>query len=283
MAKTTKQKRRFNTKNHLLALFLSIGITGICMLVFSAWTPFYVRADSTSTDNTLQSGVSSDVTDKNSGDNGSADSGNISDITDATGDVTTVPGQLSPTAVLTPTLTPTPTPTSTPTPTPNPLQLNAYPEVNELIEAYFDAKLSPDDVDFDSLVSDPSLIDMDYLQLQYGLVTEFSNINCYTKNGIAEVAYIVYVSYDSKIVTIDTPVPALDRLTLVYAEDGSNRLLINNKKTLSDEVVAYCNELFTHDDVQQMYTQEAARFENAIASDPELSQLYNRLEPEGAD
>lgn len=283
MAKETKQKWRFNTKNHLLALFLSIGITGICMLVLSAWTPFYVRADIATGDNALQTGTSSsDVADKNSDNDNITDSGNISGTADSIGDDA---GSEEPVQVATPTptISPTPTPTSTPTPTPNLLQTNAYPEVNELIDAYFDAKLSPEDADFDSLVIDPSLIDMDYLQLQYGLVTDFSNITCYTKNGFAEIAYVVYVSYDSKIVTIDTPVPALDRLTLVYAEDGSNRLLVNNVKTLSDEVTAYCNELFTHDDVQQMYAQETARFEDAIASDPELSQLYNRLEPEGAN
>lgn len=283
MAKEKKQ--RFHTKSSLLALYLSVGITGICMLAFSAWTPSAVRAGTSSEQNILQT----EHTPPNSGTEESGE--NIADNSDHTGngaaDAETLPsaGDTDITQPVTPTTpaTPTPTPTSTPTPTPNPLQVNAYTEVNELIEAYYDAKLSGEPEAFQPLVSDPSTIDIDYLQIQYGLITEFNNFTCYTKNGIGEVAYVVYVSYDSKIVTIDTPVPSLDRLTLVYAGDGSGNLLINTASTLSDEVIAYCDELFTHDDVRQMYSRETERFENAISSDPELSQLYNRLDSEGAD
>ena len=192
--------------------------------------------------------------------------------------------ELSPTSVpVTDLPTPSPTPSATPTPTPNPLLTNAYAEVNTLIEEYYQAKLSGDAAAFDNLVSDPSAIDIDYLHIQYSLVTDFSNFTCYTKNGINEIAYIVYVSYDSKIVTIDTPVPILDRLTLVYADDGSGRLLVNTASTLSDEVTAYCDEIFSHEDVRQMYSKETERFENAIASDPDLQQLYNRLDSEDAN
>ena len=83
----------------------------------------------------------------------------------------------------------------------------------------------------------------------------------------------------SKIVTIDTPVPSLDRLTLVYAPDGSGKLLINTSE-LSNELSAYCDELFSHEDVQLMFQQESQRFEDAVTSDPDLQQLQNRLNTE---
>jgi len=275
------KKQRFHIKNHLLALYLSIGITGICMLAFSAWTPSYVRADNSSDTNILQS----EHTPPNSANSGQDKTPSSNDSTpdgSGTSDTGITPSTEDSDATQ-PTTPATPTPTSTPTPVPNPLQVNAYAEVNELVEAYYDAKLSGEAESFETLVSDASTIDIDYLQIQYGLITEFDNFTCYTKNGIDEIAYVVYVSYDSKIVTIDTPVPSLDRLTLVYAEDGTGKLLINTAATLSDEVTAYCDELFTHDDVKQMYSRETERFENAIASDPELSQLYNRLDSEGAN
>lgn len=148
-----------------------------------------------------------------------------------------------------------------------------------MVESYYNAKLSGEPTDFEPLVSDISAIDTDYLHIQYELVTDFSNFTCYTKNGMGEIAYIVYVSYDSKIVTIDTPVPSLDRLTLVYAPDGSGTLLINTAE-LSDEISAYCDELFSHEDVRIMYQQESKRFEDAVASDPDLQQLQNRLDTE---
>lgn len=282
MAKSTDSTRRFHTKKQLLSLYLSIGIIGICMLAFSAWTPSSLRAGTAADNNHLLQSEhipSNSLTDSSpSGDNALTPDANDDDALTAT------PTPLSsPTPAAPATPTPSPTPTCTPTPTPNPLLTNAYPEINSLVETYYDTKLSGEAEDFSSLVSDPSAIDVDYLHIQYGLVTEFSNFTCYTKNGIGEVAYVVYVSYDSKIVTIDTPVPSLDRLTLVYAEDGSGRLLINTAPTLSDEVTAYCDELFAQADVQDMYTRESQRFEAAIASDPELQQLYNRLDTKGAD
>ena len=284
MEKKSTSKRQFHSKNRLLTLYLSIGIIGICMIVFSAWTPFSSAIKtSAAPDKLLQSEhTPSDETKPSSGNQDAAtpeaeDSQSPTDANDTT-------SELSPTSVpVTDLPTPSPTPSATPTPTPNPLLTNAYAEVNTLIEEYYQAKLSGDAAAFDNLVSDPSAIDIDYLHIQYSLVTDFSNFTCYTKNGINEIAYIVYVSYDSKIVTIDTPVPILDRLTLVYADDGSGRLLVNTASTLSDEVTAYCDEIFSHEDVRQMYSKETERFENAIASDPDLQQLYNRLDSEDAN
>ena len=40
-----KKQRKFHTKNRLLTLYLSIGIIGICMLAFSAWTPLTAHND----------------------------------------------------------------------------------------------------------------------------------------------------------------------------------------------------------------------------------------------
>lgn len=286
MDNSAKNQRKFHTKKNLLALYLSIGIIGICMLVFSAWTPLSAHKD------TSADPVHNNIAEHNPENNSKTPSSDDNDITqnDISPSESLIPlspvpltSTPSPTPTLSPTPTATPTPTSTPTPTPNPLRTNAYDEVNTLIESYYDAKLSGEADDFEPLVSDLSTIDIDYLHIQYGLITDFNNFTCYTKNGIADIAYVVYVAYDSKIVTIDTPVPALDRLTLVYADDGSGRLLVNTASEHSDEVNAYLDEIAAHNDVKEMYQRETKRFEDALNSDPELGQLYNRLEPEGAN
>lgn len=278
------RKIQFHTKNRLLTLYLSVGIIGICMLIFSAWTPSSADiSTSVAPDHILNSehtpangnqpGSDSSEHPQFSGDD------NNDNSTSANEGVSDQVPSTAPTDIP----TPTPAPSATPTPTPNPLLTNAYAEINTLVEEYYKAKLTGELSSFDNLVSDPSTIDTDYLHIQYALVTDFENFTCYTKNGINEIAYIVYVSYDSKIVTIDTAVPILDRLTLVYADDGSGKLLVNTAASLSDEVTAYCDEIFTHDDVREMYQKETERFENAVASDPDLSQLYNRLDSEDAD
>jgi len=275
----TNNKRQIYSKTRLLTLYLSIGIIGVCLLAFSAWTPFSVHTGATADNQTqAEHQPANSLTD--SPDDPHSDKPTTPEALTQAPPATPTP---SPTLTPTPTSTPTPTPTSTPTPTPNPLLTNAYSEVNKLVEAYYGAKLSGEADDFASLVSDTTTIDTDYLHIQYNLVKDFSNFTCYTKNGISEIAYVVYVSYDSKIVTIDTPVPTLDRITLVYADDGSGKLLINTAPELSAEANAYLDELSTHADVQEMYRRETERFEAAIDSDPELQQLYNRLDTGGAN
>lgn len=279
MEKKVNLKSRFRPQHRKLSLYLSIGVMGICMLAFSAWTPASVKT-----------GAASDSEQHlNSEHIPGTSAGNTADTTPSDSDSTVeqspenAPGSNeqkvpdSPTGIELPPATPTPSPS--PTPVPNPLLTNAHPEINTLVETYYNAKLTGEPADFEALVSDTSAIDTDYLHIQYELVTDFSNFTCYTKNGINEIAYIVYVSYDSKIVTIDTPVPSLDRITLVYAPDGSGKLLINTSE-LSDEISTYCDELFSHEDVQLMYQQESKRFEDAVASDPDLQQLQNRLDTE---
>lgn len=292
MAKDTKQKRRFHSKSLSLSLYLSIGIIGISMLAFSAWTPSSVNTGASADpnhffqaehdpDNSQPDNANTGTPDKAPAFPGNAEAGDSNPNAPSGSSIT--PSATPVPATPTPTDLPPATPTPTPTPTPNPLLTDAYAEVNELIEAYYAAKLSGEADDFAPLVSDTTTIDTDYLHIQYGLVTDFSNFTCYTKNGINELAYVVYVSYDSKIVTIDTPIPTLDRLTLVYAGDGSGKLLVNTAPELSAEATAYFDELSTHADVQELYRRETERFEAAIDSDPELQQLYNRLDTEGAN
>ena len=285
MSQDANKKRRFPMKSRLLSLYLSIGIIGIGMLAFSAWTPSSVHTGAAANPDYLLNAEHTPSNSKTDGagsdiQNETASPDNTETQDPSSGD--SVASVVTPSVTPVP-ATPTPSPSPTPVPNPNPLLTDAYAEVNNLVKSYYEAKLSDDAAVFDSLVSDPSAIDIDYLHIQYSLVTEFSNFTCYTKNGINEIAYVVYVGYDSKIVTIDTPVPALDRLTLVYADDGSGRLLINTASDLSAEATAYCDELSTHEDVQDMYLRETKRFEDAIASDPELQQLYNRLDTGGAN
>lgn len=285
MDQKANKKRQFHPKKQLLAMYLSIGIIGICMLMFSAWTPLSVHTGAVENADKHSQAEHTPANAPTGSPEQPDNTGEDNKGSDASSGESLVP--LSPTPTLAGTSdatpSPSPAPTLTPTPTPNPLLTDAFAEVNELVEAYYAAKLSGEAEDFESLVSDITTIDLDYLHIQYGLITDFSNFTCYTKNGIGEIAYVVYVGYDSKIVTIDTPVPALDRLTLVYATDGSGRLLINTASALSDEASAYLDELSDHTDVAEMYRLETERFENAIASDTELQQLYNRLDTKGAD
>ena len=179
MGHQTNNKQKINSKKYLLTLYLSIGIVGICLLAFSAWTPFSVHTETSAKHhNQAEHQPENSQTDASDADesNPSDNEKNQPDTqTGSDSNSSTVPGTPL-TQVPSPTVTPslTPTPTSTPTPTPNPLLTNAYPEINELVEAYYAAKLSGEADEFIPLVSDISTIDTDYLHIQYGLVKDFS-------------------------------------------------------------------------------------------------------------
>ena len=153
------------------------------------------------------------------------------------------------TAAATPAATATPTPSPSPTPSPNPLEKDAYQDVNDLISSYYQAKLDCNIDDFTELVTDTTQVDIEYLQKQYEFVNSFQNITCYTKKGIGNIAYVVFVSYDSEIATITTLVPSLDRLCLTYTDDGKLRVMMEDP---TEEESAYIETLMDAEDVKDL-------------------------------
>lgn len=253
LSKTTKFLHNIlGIKYKQIILYISIGIMGIGLTVFSMQKP------STSDDGSIIS-----LTGGSNNESGS-DAPKASDST-------------TPTQSATPTITATPSPTLSPTPTPNPLEKDAYPEVNTLVEAYYTAKLECNIDDFADLVTDVSLIDIEYMQKQYELVKSFQNFSCYTKNGIGDIAYVVYVSYDSEIATITTLVPSLDRISLAYNKDGELRVYMEEP---SAEIEAYYEELLEDKEVKALSAKVQEQFDAALASDEDLQALYDRLSPE---
>ncbi len=246
-------QQALSIRNKEVALIISISIMAVGLTVFSFEKPVSSAGNETTQDYTLNPGsAGSDI----SGNGGNETDKDNTDIT------------------VTPTVTSSPTPSPSPTPTPNPLEKDAYQEVNDLISSYYQAKLDCNLDDFTSLVTDTTQVDIEYLQKQYEFVNSFQNITCYTKKGIGDIAYVVFIGYDSEIATITTLVPSLDRLCLTYAADGTLRVMMEEP---TEEENAYIDTLMHEDDVVALYNEILEKFNAALDSDEALKALYDQL------
>lgn len=225
-----------------MAFLLSLGIMCVGMLTFSTTKPDIVSAE------TSGSNISSDA--------------------NSTGNTTG--GTVTPSA--------TPVPTSTPTPTPVPANdLTEIPEITDLITRYLQAKLSCEATEFNELVTDPSLIDIETLMLETEYIKDYQIVDCKTKWIDDDFDYVAYVSYDLVFPIIDTPAPSFD---LFFIKKTENGLRIYNDKRYEDfspETIATLEEYDNDPDVIKMSTDVDARMTEAIDSDLELAEFFERI------
>lgn len=156
----------------------------------------------------------------------------------------------------------------------NDLQVNAYPEVNELITKYFTA-MAEGDIDTLLQLQNP-LSEEEQAQIlqKKEYIEGYDNISCYTKIGPEENSYIVFVYYEIKFININTPVPGEIPLYVCTNEDGT--LYIYNGE-LSPEVTSYMASITAGQDVVDLINSIEAKFAEAQESDPDLKEFIQKL------
>ena len=131
----------------------------------------------------------------------------------------------------------------------NQLEQDAYPEVNDLVQKYYDY-MSAGDVDGLASVEDQiSEEEQNRILRSKDLVEGYQNISCYTKKGLEDGSYLVFVYYELKFAQIDTPAPGLSPL-YVYTNDEGNLVVFNGEA--SDELNAYVEKAAQEDDVMAL-------------------------------
>ena len=79
------------------------------------------------------------------------------------------------------------------------LQKSENKEINDIIQAYFNAKKTVDIDALSTLVSDPNQINKEKFTAMAEYVEDYQNINCYTIENEDTNDYRVYVAYDMKL------------------------------------------------------------------------------------
>ena len=154
-------------------------------------------------------------------------------------------------------------------------QTNANPDINALIITYLSAMASSDQGIIQSCVTDPSQFnDMTAVQSQSKIITKYSNINCYSVQGLDENSFLVYAVANITIYGCEaTP---LDILGPYYIVKQGNQYLIDNKAP-SAEVTEYIGKANKDKDIQELYKMVKDDEDAKAASDPALKEFLDRL------
>ncbi len=156
----------------------------------------------------------------------------------------------------------------------NDLLQDAYPELNTVIEAYFDAMKNYDVDAYNAIVTGDSMTE-EKLEKKGEYIEDYRNISCYTKNGLADGTYIVYVYYEIKFVNVDTLCPSLSRMYVCTNDDGT--MYINNG-SLDTATVDYITAIGSDADVLALIAQVDSKMQAAIEADEMVEELVNMLQ-----
>ena len=120
-----------------------------------------------------------------------------------------------------------PTPIPSPTPVPDyPVEKKGtYPEIDKLFETYYTAKNNRDIDTLKSIISDPAKVETEEeLQARTEYIEDYKKISTYTKKGLEEGTYVVYVYHEIKFTSINTAAPALSKFYVVTGEDNKLKI-----------------------------------------------------------
>ncbi len=157
---------------------------------------------------------------------------------------------------------------------PDPLAEDAIPEINELINRYFDSMQSGDLDTFLSIRSYTDSVEKAKFEAKCDYIESYDNIHCYTKPGPYEASYMVYVTYDLKLKDWEKPAPAL--VTLVVCTDQENHLYIYSGG-FDENVVDYIRGVTSQEDVYALITKVQTEYQEVVDSDAAFAEYMSVL------
>lgn len=149
-------------------------------------------------------------------------------------------------------------------------EVDAYPDVNTLLQSYFDAMSKGDADTMASLSNTMENEERIRVQKQAEYYDSFSNYVVYTKAGPAENSYFALVAYDILFTGATTPAPAL---ASVYVCTNDSGALYINKENPTDDEKAYFQALSVQSDVVKLSEEIEVKYNEALESDETLRSL----------
>ncbi len=157
----------------------------------------------------------------------------------------------------------------------NRMETDMDPRIADLVTRYFQAVKIADAEGLKKIVVSDNPVSEQSLQYESQFIEGYSNISCHTIAGIVDKTYIVYISYDTKFLNIDTRVPSLIRFYICENEDGS--MYINFRKQ-DGEVLTYMQEIASWQEVRDLVTKVNVQAQEAYESDAKLKAFKDMLD-----
>lgn len=160
----------------------------------------------------------------------------------------------------------------------NPLEEEKYPEISDVVKNYLDAYLLPDPVQRHQILAQyvdnmGDIDESDIAQNQY--ITEYSDIECYTKKGPYDNTYVVYAYYHITLKNIATTVPGITTL-YVIRDTNTGDVYIHNG--VSTDISEYIAEVSKDQDVLDLFDEVNKEYKDALESDKQLKEFFEKLE-----
>ncbi len=153
-------------------------------------------------------------------------------------------------------------------------EVNAYPNVNTLLESYFNAIATGDADTVASLSNVLSDEERVRIQVQSKYFDSFSNYTVYTKVGPAPNSYLALVTYDIKYTGAETPTPAMSSVYVCTNEAGA---LYVNKSDPTEDEKAYFRALSVQEDVEKLSEEVEVAYNEALEKDDALAAMMPTL------
>lgn len=141
------------------------------------------------------------------------------------------------------------------------------------MQAYYNARTNKDTETLRKL--DPSMTELEEKRLASSYVESYNNITTYSKAGLTDGSYVVYVCYDGKVRDIDTMVPSLFAFYLMTDENGSLYIAKTNGDA---QIEAFLEESRQTQEVQQLINSVQQSLQEARNADPALEQFMAQQE-----
>lgn len=161
------------------------------------------------------------------------------------------------------------------------LKKDAYPEIQVLMERYFEAKMNCDVEALKQIVNPLNGYTVEGLENDLGIpeseafrrVENYQNITCYTKPGLLPDTYIVWVYYETKYVNVETAAPCMFKAYICTDEMG---VYIYNG-AIEGEISNYLDEASRDDDVAALVSSVNQQLTEACNQDENLKHIYDIL------
>lgn len=161
-------------------------------------------------------------------------------------------------------------------PTSNLLVEDEYPEITELIQLYYDAKLKGDTAQIEKYVDNIEEVNMEEIEVRNESVESYENIECYTKLGLYDNTYVVFVYYEIAFKNIDTLAPGIDVIYVIRDEETGS-VYIHNGATANNDINNYVQALAKDEDVAELLDRTNKALEQALKEDSALNDFYKAL------
>lgn len=149
-------------------------------------------------------------------------------------------------------------------------------EIQTLVNDYIAAIENVDMKSLKTLVDDIDNVSEDKLQLEKQYIEAYNDIELRFVKGQAKDEYVVFASYNNKIVNIDTQAPGA---MMVYVAKKDGKYVVCTAIEKNDKILEYIKSLAGNEEIIEYNDDVNKRLENACKKDKNLAKFISAISP----